>query len=177
MLDKDSVRRIVAKSWLSFVDDGEAKFLCDRLMGQKSWKDVEHIMLYYPLKDELDVLSLLDDKSKTFYFPRVDGDDLIVCKFDGFSDFKNASFGINEPFSDNVVDDLSILDLIVVPGVAFDCSRNRIGRGKGFYDRFLKKLEFFDCESVALCFDFQIFEKLAVEEHDVKMDYLICDKC
>ncbi|MBW2999653.1 5-formyltetrahydrofolate cyclo-ligase, partial [Candidatus Woesearchaeota archaeon] len=66
----------------------------------------------------------------------------------------------------------SEIDLVILPGAAFDKKGNRIGSGSGYYDIFLKGM---DCPKIALCFDFQIVKKIPAEEHDVKADKVITD--
>ena len=82
---------------------------------------------------------------------------------------EQGSFNIMEPTGDSI-DDPAILDLIIVPGVAFDRHGNRCGRGKGFYDRFLAKTQ---ATTIAVCFDCQLVDELPVEPHDVPAHYVV----
>ena len=68
---------------------------------------------------------------------------------------------------------LEKVDMIVVPGVAFDRKRNRMGRGRGFYDRLLKSTP--NAVKVGVAFDFQIFDAIPVEPFDVPMDVVITE--
>lgn len=67
--------------------------------------------------------------------------------------------------------------LILMPGLAFDKMRNRIGYGGGFYDKYLDSEKETEFVKIALCFDFQIYEQLPVESHDEKMDRVISPSC
>ena len=88
-------------------------------------------------------------------------------------DLKSGPYGIQEPkyLKRNQLD-LENIDMVIVPGVAFDKSKNRLGRGGGYYDRFLRKLSP-SVSTVALAFDFQIVERLPQEHHDVLVSYVL----
>ncbi len=62
------------------------------------------------------------------------------------------------------------IDLIIVPGIAFDKSLNRLGRGKAYYDKLLKDSK---AIKIGVCFDFQLLESVPVDKYDVKMDLII----
>ena len=115
--------------------------------------------------------------NKTFFIPKIfpkrqmkinkyQKDELILHKF-----------GYYESSSENFYDE-KILDLIIVPGLGFDLEKNRIGFGGGFYDTFLTQLrkDGIDIPFVAICYDFQIIEKVPVEGHDVKVDFIVTEK-
>ena len=84
---------------------------------------------------------------------------------------KGVAFGIDEPIG-NVYDNPEKIDLIVVPGVAFDKKNNRLGRGKAYYDKLLKTANTF---KVGICFDFQLIDSVPVDKYDIKMDLVISD--
>jgi 5,10-methenyltetrahydrofolate synthetase len=104
-------------------------------------------------------------------FPRVDGQDMA---FVSSKEFKTGKYGIEEPMGGKVVDIKDIQGLLV-PGLAFDKTGTRLGRGKGYYDRVLKNAEGF---LVGVCFGFQIHEgsELPYESNDVKMDFLMSEQ-
>ena len=78
-----------------------------------------------------------------------------------------------EPTDDGTVIPDDDIDMIVVPGIAFDRNRNRLGRGKGYYDRLLSDLK---ASAVGLCFDFQLKDQIPVEPFDKKVDLVITEK-
>ncbi len=91
-------------------------------------------------------------------------------------DLKKGSLGILEPDPMRTqLLDVKDIDLIVVPGVAFDAECNRLGRGAGFYDRFLKKIGK-KIKKVGLAFSEQMVPKVPVEKHDIRLDYILTDK-
>ena len=80
------------------------------------------------------------------------------------------SFGILEPVGE-LYTDYDSIDMIVVPGVAFDRQGNRLGRGRGYYDKILKETR--AAKKVGICFDFQFVEEVPVDELDVRMDLVV----
>jgi 5-formyltetrahydrofolate cyclo-ligase len=92
------------------------------------------------------------------------------------TDVAPGVFGILEPKKDSAkICDPEEIDLVIVPGVAFDINKNRLGYGAGFYDRFLKSVKP-DCAKVGIAFEFQIFEAVPVEEHDIPLDFVITEE-
>ena len=107
-------------------------------------------------------------KNKNIFLPRVSGDDIEVIKYTPGT-LKQGSFNILEPTGNDIVNP-KIIDLIILPGVAFDKKGNRCGRGKGFYDRFLSNTE---AATIAVCFDCQLVESLPVEPHDIPAQNIV----
>ena len=130
----------------------------------------EKILMYHSLPDELsthDFLSKWSSK-KRFFLPRVNGVNLDILPYDE-SRLELGSFHIEEPTGNNTVDPKEI-ELVIVPGVAYDKKGNRLGRGKGFYDRFLTSTK---ATKIGVGYEFQIVDDLPAEQHDVKMDMII----
>lgn len=91
------------------------------------------------------------------------------------NDVGKGAYGIMEPCSDKLRPmEESEIDLVIVPGVAFDMQRQRLGYGAGYYDRFLNQLRP-DCVKIGIAFDVQIVDRIPVEEHDIKMDAVITE--
>ena len=134
------------------------------------FRNAQHILLYYSLPDELPTHRIVQRwaQSKTVYLPRVKGDDLEIVPYDDSLSDDNA-FHIGEPQGEAV--DPACLQMIVVPGVAFDLHGNRMGRGKGFYDRLLATTPRAFKLGVAL--DCQIVDDIPVEPHDKPMDAIL----
>jgi len=123
---------------------------------------------YMPLPDEVDIRPLFQGLEKPFYIPTFDKDSggYRLAKSDG--ELKKGKFGILEPA--NPIFAPRTLDLILVPGVAFDRAGCRIGRGGGFYDRLLP---LYRAVRVGICFEFQCVEDIPVEPHDCSVDRVI----
>ena len=108
--------------------------------------------------------------TKSVYLPVVCGDDLKLRLYNK-NNLKKGAYGILEPTGDDL-EELSTIDLVIVPGVAFDKTCNRIGRGKGYYDRLLKNI---DVPKVGICFDFQIIETVPTEIFDEPLTAVVCE--
>jgi len=134
-----------------------------------------------PLPDEVDVSSLFQTLEKSIYIPAFD-ESLGSYRMAKYTPkLKKGKFGIPEP-AEPIWTDADDLDLILIPGVAFDNLGNRIGRGGGFYDRLLPK---YHAIRAGICFDFQCLpvlsdkgvevETIPTESHDGSMDLLITE--
>ena len=132
--------------------------------------NAEKVMLYSALPDEVQTQAFLEKWhfKKTIILPTVVGDDIIPVEYAKDTDFAVGDFNILEPQNEPYSGDF---DLIIVPGVAFDRNGNRIGRGKGYYDRFL--CQHLDVKRIGICFDFQLVDEVPTEPLDIKMNEVI----
>ncbi len=163
------------------VIDKEKKSLIimKKIIENTLYQQAQTIALYKNLPSEVDTNELIKkclEDGKVVALPRVTGDDLIFYQVEKEETFTKSSFGILEPTEDsrNVIKPEDI-DLIIVPGVCFDLEHNRLGFGKGFYDRYLNGLSI---PSIAICFDEQILENdlIPTNENDMKIALIITDK-
>jgi len=130
-----------------------------------------------PLPDEVDVTPLFQCLethcvgAQNFYIPAFDESlgSYRMAKYT--SELKKGLFGIPEP-EHPVWAGTNELDLILVPGVAFDSSGNRLGRGGGFYDQLLPQ---YSAIRAGICFNFQLLKEIPVESHDCVMDLLVAE--
>lgn len=131
------------------------------------------VMLYASLPDEVQTLEFIEQwrSKKRIILPVVDGDDIIPTALDENIQLKNGEFNILEPQNQAYKGNF---DLIIVPGMAFDRQGHRLGRGKGYYDRFLSNYS--NVYKIGLCFDFQLVENVPCEKHDQVMDEIISYK-
>jgi len=137
------------------------------------------VMLYASFSGEVDTWGLIEESlklGKKIILPRTDQSSggLIPHEITDIRSLIRGTFGILEPEPNpEMVFPVSEIDLAVVPGIAFDRRGNRLGRGGGFYDRFLSTLER-ETLKVGLAFDFQIVENIPIEsEKDVLLDLVI----
>ncbi|WP_372752721.1 5-formyltetrahydrofolate cyclo-ligase [Labilibaculum sp.] len=130
------------------------------------------VMLYWSMEDELPTHDFVCKwaHEKQIILPCVKGETLDLRVFEGVDLLvEGENYGILEPVGPVFMKEDEI-DLIVVPGIAFDRENNRMGRGKAYYDRLLKSLSAY---KLGLCFDFQMLEQVPVDEHDIKMDEIV----
>ncbi|MEY4385983.1 MAG: hypothetical protein RLY20_1266 [Verrucomicrobiota bacterium] len=153
-----------------------ANKLCARLMEQRIWKESRSVLLFSPLPQEPNIRPLLHDalaKGKTTALPRFNPnlssyEAAILTGSD--RDFVKGKFGILEPSLSCRAMPMNRLDLVLVPGVAFDWHGRRLGRGKGFYDRLLAEVSGKTC---GVAFDQQLVEVVPVEPHDVRLNCIL----
>jgi len=153
-----------------------SKEICLRIEEQELWKKARSILFYAPLGDEPDIWRLLEDTlaaGKNAALPRfiAERDCYVACKIQNLEqDIMAGRFGIREPVEACARLELNGLDLILVPGVAFDASGHRLGRGKGFYDRLLAMLGGPTC---GVAFEEQLVDEIPVEAHDVRLNCIV----
>ena len=172
-MEKSEIRRKI-KALRSMLLETEklsaAEEVFARLESTPAFMMAEHILMYHSLPDELSTRQFLSKwrDRKHFYLPRVNGVNLDILPYDE-TRLELGAFHIEEPTGENTVNPDEI-EMIVVPAVAYDRKGNRLGRGKGFYDRLLSTTK---ATKVGVGYEFQIFDEIPVEPHDVKMDIVI----
>lgn len=169
-MDKSKLRKIIKEQRKQLNIETLSKIIRAKIQKHDAYKLSKNIMLYYPLKYELNLLSLMADcDEKNFYFPKVEGEKLLVCpKCD---EFLLSSLKINEPCSNPVSP--GVLDLIIVPALAVDCENYRLGYGGGFYDRFLKTAP--RAKTLTpICSEF-ILKSIPHDNFDVKIDFIVSE--
>ena len=146
------------------------------LISMGVFEEPQTILLYHALPDEVNTDYLLNTLSnrrngtKRIILPVVEGEYLILKEYIP-EEMETGYRNISEP-TGTVQIDPSQIEFAVIPGVAFDSGCNRMGRGKGFYDRLLPYL---NCTTVGLGFDFQIVEKIPCEIFDKPLDMVITE--
>lgn len=175
-MKKEDIRvRIKAqKALLSAEEKATAAAAAFALLEQTaSFMMSDRILMYHSLPDEISTIDFLDrwSASKHFFLPRVNGVNLDILPFDRAS-LRLGAFQIEEPQGDDTAD-VDDIDMIIVPGVAYDRKGNRVGRGKGYYDRLLKGTK---ALKVGVAYDFQLVDEIDAEPHDVKVDVIITDR-
>lgn len=172
-MDKKELRKSVKTLVRQLTDEqkhAQSHAVFSYIENTTIFQDSKNVMIFSSLPDELPTHEVIERwaRVKNVYLPRVSGDDIEVIKYEPGT-LKLGSFNILEPTNDEIVNP-SILDLVIVPGVAFDREGNRCGRGKGYYDRFLKQT---DAVTIAVCFDCQLVDHLPTEPHDIPAQYIV----
>lgn len=144
-----------------------------KLFNEVAFKKADVVMFYVSLKDEVNTLTMIDETirtGKTVCVPVIMPEDkrLIAGGIkDRETDLERQHFGIYQPKAGRVEEvPLEDIDLVVVPGVAFDRKNVRLGRGHGYYDRFLSSLPK-RTRTIGLAFDFQVVDRLPQDSHDI----------
>lgn len=173
-MDKTSIRTFVKASKRNISPSeriASEKIIFDKIEQLPIFAASQHILLYHSLPDELPTHSTIDRWSKTkhIYLPRVEGNDLSILRYNP-NNLTTGSFNITEPTGNDYVA-LDSIQLAIIPGIAFDCKGNRIGRGKGYYDRLLKDNNSY---KIGVAFDCQFFDEVFdTQPHDISMDIII----
>lgn len=155
--------------------------IIDKLTLSEEYKKSKTVFIYMDFKNEVNTMGLIKkmlDKNKNVVIPYTDIVNTIIIPVeikDLDNDLKISPFGYLEPKIEKINEvEIDKIDLIIVPGVVFDKRLNRIGFGKGYYDRILKKKRQ-DAKAVAIAYEFQVLDEIPFEEHDIKMDMIITE--
>lgn len=154
----------------------EAEVVFEQLEIHPAFQNAQHILMYWAMLDEMPTRDFILKwyGQKNIYLPVVKGDDLEIFLFEGEDSLvAGDKYGIPEPAGKKLEHE-ALIDLVIVPGVAFDQKGNRMGRGAGYYDRILKRLA--DVTKTGLAFSFQMVDAVPTEPHDVAMDFVIAGK-
>lgn len=175
MMDKKEVRKQIRELKRSYSLEDK------RNMSVSVWEQVEAderfqaaktVLAYWSMDDEVYTHDFVCKwaREKTMLLPCVRGEELDIRYFDGVENMcPGEGFAIPEPVGE-LFTDWEQIDVILVPGVAFDVVCNRLGRGKGYYDKILRQTEAY---KLGVCFDFQFIASVPVEAHDVRMNRVI----
>lgn len=131
------------------------------------------VLCYYSLPDEVQTHAFVErwKDEKTVLLPVVKGDELELRRYTGRHDLAVGAYHIEEPTGE-LFTDYAAIELALVPGVSFDKEGNRLGRGKGFYDRLLPKLSSYN---IGICYDFQVSPHVPCEPFDRKMHAVLTE--
>ena len=154
----------------------KSKKIKNTLLNLAHYKKSKTVMFFVSFNSEVDTHEMIKEalKNKSVVVPKVAQGEIepsVIIDFDNL--VSSGKFGILEPIEAMKIAYKNI-DLILVPGIAFDLHGHRIGYGFGYYDRFLKKVP--KALKIGLCFDFQIVEKIPNHEHDVPVDLIVTDE-
>jgi 5-formyltetrahydrofolate cyclo-ligase len=140
--------------------------------AQPAFRAASTVMIYWSIRGEVFTHDFIRKWSgeKRFVLPSVNGEIMNLKLYGGEERLVAGDlYQIPEP-DGPLFDDLKSIDLVIVPGIAFDRKNNRMGRGKAYYDRFLKLLQ---TTKIGVCFTFQLFDVIPADENDVGMDMVI----
>ena len=136
----------------------------------------KQILAYHSLSGEVQTIEFIEKykETKEIFLPVVEGDVLSVKKYTGKENGVKGPFGIFEPVGP-VISDIQTIDLIITPGIAFDRAGNRLGRGKGYYDKLLPNFPKKTLK-IGVCFDFQLMEKIPANNQDIPVNIILTEK-
>ena len=154
--------------------------IIQRLTGSSFYRECRNLCIYQAFRNEVScdtIMSLAWSDGKRVYTPVTDktGKSIAFYQITEYTNWQQGAYGIMEPMITPDDQPLQEPALILMPGLAFDRNRNRLGYGGGYYDRYLARHQ--GNITVALCYSFQITEnELPNEEHDILPDYIVTEK-
>ncbi|MDR4510940.1 MAG: 5-formyltetrahydrofolate cyclo-ligase [Nitrososphaeraceae archaeon] len=157
-----------------------SKIINKKIITSKEFKNANCIGIYYPIGSEVQTFDIIRESllmNKQIGLPRVINSEiikfyLILEKSLGQIKLTKEKYGVMINSDSNV--DLESIDLLLIPGVAFDKKCNRIGYGKGFYDKYIQTTN--QAKKIGLAFQKQIVEQIPINKHDKKLDLIVTEK-
>lgn len=158
-------RRIVSEDDRAVASERLAALVCEDELFRQS----QRVMIYHPMRHEIDVRKIMDmAPEKEYFLPVVHRNAIEVHPYKRGDKLKRGKMGVLEPITDVYT---GKIDLIIVPGVGFDKSNYRIGRGGGYYDRFLKRYN--HTPSIGVGYSFQLIDEVIRDKHDKRVTKVI----
>lgn len=145
------------------------------------YQNASNVMVYMNFKKEVKTKNIIIDlfnKGKNIIVPisKMETKELFLSKINSFDDLTISTYGILEPKQERIIPvSPKVIDLILVPGVAFDKRGYRIGYGAGYYDRFLSSLNH-KFTAIGLSYEIQLIDELPYDKHDWQLDYIVTEK-
>ncbi len=189
-MEKTVVRKNIRKILQKLTSDeiqARSSSISQLLFQTAWWKKANTVLAFCSMEGEVDTGEIINSTlsaAKTVGVPRVEGNDLVFHHIQSLEeDFCSGCFGIREPEASLPVLNPSTLNpqnvLIIAPGLAFDRKKNRLGRGKGFYDCFLQYMRRFPhltITVIGICFSEQVLAEVPVGTHDQPVDGVITER-
>lgn len=163
--------------------DRLSRQIFERMTALPEYSRARTLMTYLDVRSEVRTRWFLPTawaEDKQVVIPYCDNGDIELFRLKAVDELAPGTMGVLEPkhelrHRDDRKVDPAELDLVIMPGLAFDRQGGRLGYGKGYYDRFLHQIRV-DATKLAVCFECQLFPEIPVTDHDVRMDMLITEK-
>jgi 5-formyltetrahydrofolate cyclo-ligase len=151
----------------------------DKMFSLHEFKKAKIILFYVSIRGEVRTDKMISEsleKGKRILVPFADlkNKRLLISEINDLDELSPGAFGIPEPKNPREFP-LEKIDLVIIPGIAFDKKGNRVGYGMGFYDRFLKGFKS-HVPKIALAYDLQIVSEIPADGDDVRVDKVITEK-
>ena len=181
-MDKKELRRYIREQKRHFTPQqlGEMSLgIMSSLLSNSHIQKADAILMYHSLPDEVDTHSALDQllaMGKKVLLPKVVSEtEMTIHEYTGQDSLQPSEpYGILEPTTPEFsISNFQLSIVIVVPGMAFDSQGHRLGRGKGYYDRFLSRIP--NIYKIGVCFPFQLIDKVPSEPTDILVDEVLTD--
>jgi len=184
-MNKSEIRKAISKRRKSMSENEvkeKSKIIIDKLMNTEEFKKAENLMVFLSFDNEVYTFNLIEkamSMGKKVIVPYTVKEtfEIIPTLLKNMEeDLKVSKYGYMEPKKDKIQQILEEnIHMTVVPGLAFDKKMNRIGFGKGYYDRYLAKTRK-ESKNIALAYEYQVLEEIPTDDFDVKMDCIITEE-
>ena len=145
--------------------------IVDKIINLDVFQKSKVIALYKSMDNEVNTKLLINRCiDKKILLPRVTSNKIEFIEINSNTQYRKSKIGVIEPIGNKYTGNI---DLIIVPGISFDKNLNRLGFGKGYYDRYLKNRDIF---KIGICFDRQMIDSLPITDLDISMDIVITEK-
>jgi len=178
IIGKEKIRRKIAEQRnnlsAEFIEKN-SKVISEKLLGMDIYNEADTVYMYMDYRGEVATKEIIEDafaKGKKVALPRIVDDKMEFYYITDIDDTNVGYFGIKEPVSNEIARGEN--PLVIMPGVAFDSNKHRIGYGRGFYDKYLAENNGYN--KVALSFDFQVMEEVPFDNTDITPDIIITEK-
>ena len=151
--------------------------ICESFLNLPEYREAEVIFAYMDCKNEVETKKVIEKcwlDGKTIAVPKVFGEHMKYYIIHSYDDLEEGYFGIPEPKHESLEEIVCEDGLMILPGVAFDVNRHRVGYGGGFYDRYLAAHP--NMKKIAFAFEFQMFDEVPFEEFDKQPEKIITEK-
>lgn len=171
--DKNKIRTEIRLKKLQMTPEqalAEAEKVFGKIESMPEFIEAKAILMYWSLSDEFPTHDFIEKwyTSKTILLPVIHEGNLVIRKYTGKENLIKSKLGILEPNGNSQL--TQKFDIVITPGMAFDLKKRRLGRGKGYYDRFLRHRK---VQKWGVGYDFQVLDNIPVASFDVTMDKII----
>lgn len=147
----------------------------NNVLNNKKVLKSKDILIYISKNEKIDTKKIIKELwklNKNIYVPKVEGNIINFYLLKSFNDLELGIFNILEPITNIKYKDNKI-SCIIVPGLLFDKNNNRLGYGRGYYDKYLENKNIY---KIGLCFSTLIVDKITIDKNDIKMDEIITER-
>ncbi len=181
-MNKDLLRKEILSQRIKFLNSESYKSICNKISENicfflEKFEDKSIVGGYHAIKGEVDLAGLYN-KIENLAFPRLvfirGSSEIEYAKISSVNELTKSKLSFMEPSS---TAQICYPDILLIPGIAFDTQKRRIGYGKGHFDKFLShaKKSGYNPLKIGISFDFQLQQSLPHEAHDQDMDYIITE--
>lgn len=170
-MNKNEIRKIILDKRNKIINKKDLSTrIVSRVINFDVYKKANVIALYKSMASEVDTTDLINNsKNKIILLPKIVNEKMEFILISNDTKYTKSNFGVMEPIG-NIY--MGNIDLIIIPGVSFDKERNRLGYGKGYYDKYLSDKDIY---KIGICFNEQIVNLLPTTNLDIKMDMVVTE--